>query len=152
MCYSNAKIELPLPAGLDYVANERAKLELAKQGRFSALWWEQFAVHWNSHETNCLAGLGEMIFEVSDAFIEVGLTWDATGKVAVHSPQRSAGLRLIAKASNWDRFVRGDFSPVDGVLQGKIRIEGDLPRLMRYINRIDAVCIVARKDELAAPR
>jgi len=114
-------------------------------GLLSISWWEKFAVIWNSSDhMSCLAGLGEMSVDVSDTFTDVALTWESDGKVAVSAMQVRAGLRLSATMSNWKSLIMGEFSPIEGVLRGRIRIEGDVMRLMRFIDGIRQLCVVAR--------
>ena len=115
-----------------------------QEGLFSTGWWEKFAVLWNASESApSLAELGEMSVEVSDKFVEVPLLWGSKG-VAISATQNSATLRLSATLANWEAFVRGEFSPMDGVLQGRIRIEGDAARIMGLVGEIEHMCAVAR--------
>lgn len=111
---------------------------------FSTGWWERFAVLWNASEyASSLVGLREMSVEVSDKFVEVPLLWGSKG-VAISATQNFATLRLSATLANWESFVRGEFSPIDGVLQGRIRIEGDAARIMGLVGEIEHMCAVAR--------
>jgi SCP-2 sterol transfer family len=120
--------------------NRQLKCEL-----FSFPWWERFAVLWNLCEhVSCLAGLGEMSVEVSDTFTDVALIWESDGKVAVSATHSPVRLRLSATLANWESLVHGEFSPTDGVLRGRIRIEGDAMRLMGFVEGIKQLCVVAR--------
>jgi hypothetical protein len=125
--------------------DEHANPRSAGSDFFSPGWWEHFAYVWNSSEhKSCLSGLGETLIEVSDKFVEVALIWGPAGDLVVSTACRPITLRLIATSANWEALVRGDFAPIDGVLRGRIRIEGDAKRMMGYIEEISRMCALAR--------
>jgi len=62
-----------------------------------------------------------------------------------HGECRSGGVvderkgsmcRYIIRApySRWKEVLAGDLDPVRGMMQGKLRVQGDLPTIVRYVN------------------
>src|SRR2546428_12915961 len=62
-----------------------------------------------------------------------------------HGECRSGGVvderkgstwRYIIRApySRWEEVLAGDLDPVRGMMQGKVRVQGDLPTIVRYVN------------------
>jgi putative sterol carrier protein len=53
----------------------------------------------------------------------------------VVDPDRGAGSRYVIRApySRWKEVLRGDLDPVKGMMQGKLRVQGDLPTIVRYV-------------------
>ena len=54
----------------------------------------------------------------------------------VVGPERAAGARYILRApyTRWKEIVQGELDPVRGMVQGKLRVQGDLPTIVRYVN------------------
>ena len=54
----------------------------------------------------------------------------------VVDPETAAGARYILRApyTRWKEIVQGDLDPVRGMVQGKLRVQGDLPTIVRYVN------------------
>jgi putative sterol carrier protein len=48
---------------------------------------------------------------------------------------RGAASRYVIRApySRWKEVLRGDLDPVKGMMQGKLRVQGDLPTIVRYV-------------------
>jgi putative sterol carrier protein len=46
-----------------------------------------------------------------------------------------ARARYVIRApySRWKEVVRGELDPVKGMMQGKLKVEGDLPTIVRYV-------------------
>jgi putative sterol carrier protein len=53
----------------------------------------------------------------------------------VVQPQLGAAARYVIRApySRWKEVLRGDLDPVKGMMQGKLRVQGDLPTIVRYV-------------------
>jgi putative sterol carrier protein len=53
----------------------------------------------------------------------------------VVAPERGARARYVIRApySRWKDVVRGRLDPVKGMMQGKLRVHGDLPTIIRYV-------------------
>ncbi len=49
---------------------------------------------------------------------------------------RAAASRYVIRApySRWRDVLEGDLDPVRGMMQGKLRVRGDLPTILRYVN------------------
>jgi len=50
-------------------------------------------------------------------------------------PAGGAAARYVIRApySRWKEVLRGDLDPVKGMMQGKLRVQGDLPTIVRYV-------------------
>jgi putative sterol carrier protein len=50
-------------------------------------------------------------------------------------PQRggAAAYQLRAPYSRWKEVVTGELDPIKGMMQGKLRVRGDLPTIVRYV-------------------
>jgi putative sterol carrier protein len=48
---------------------------------------------------------------------------------------RGVRARYVIRApySRWKEVVRGELDPVKGMMQGKLKVEGDLPTIVRYV-------------------
>ncbi len=46
---------------------------------------------------------------------------------------RKAPYVIRAPYSRWKQVLAGDLDPVKGMMQGKLRVEGDLPTIIRYV-------------------
>jgi putative sterol carrier protein len=48
---------------------------------------------------------------------------------------RGSRARYVIRApySRWKEVVRGELDPVKGMMQGKLKVEGDLPTIVRYV-------------------
>jgi putative sterol carrier protein len=44
-----------------------------------------------------------------------------------------AAYVLSAPYSRWKDVVQGELDPIKGMLQGKLRVRGDLPTIVRYV-------------------
>jgi putative sterol carrier protein len=44
-----------------------------------------------------------------------------------------AAYTLAAPYSRWKDVVLGDLDPIKGMMQGKLRVRGDLPTIVRYV-------------------
>jgi putative sterol carrier protein len=49
--------------------------------------------------------------------------------------EEGAAARYVIRApySRWKDVLRGDLDPVKGMMQGKLRVQGDLPTIVRYV-------------------
>jgi putative sterol carrier protein len=45
----------------------------------------------------------------------------------------AAAYTLSAPYSRWKDVVRGELDPIKGMMQGKLRVRGDLPTIVRYV-------------------
>jgi putative sterol carrier protein len=44
-----------------------------------------------------------------------------------------AAYTLTAPYSRWKDVVQGELDPIKGMMQGKLRVRGDLPTIVRYV-------------------
>jgi len=44
-----------------------------------------------------------------------------------------AAYTLMAPFSRWKDVVQGELDPIKGMMQGKLRVHGDLPTIVRYV-------------------
>ncbi|MGZ4132409.1 MAG: SCP2 sterol-binding domain-containing protein [Actinomycetota bacterium] len=53
----------------------------------------------------------------------------------VVSPERGAEARYLITApySRWKDVLLGELDPIKGMMQGKLKVKGDLPTIIRYV-------------------
>jgi putative sterol carrier protein len=51
------------------------------------------------------------------------------------SPEEGARARFIIRApyTRWKEVIRKELDPVKGMIQGKLKLRGDLPTIVRYV-------------------
>ena len=62
--------------------------------------------------------------------------WHGTcrgGKVITETEADTAAYTIAAPFSRWKDVVQGDLDPIKGMMQGKLRVRGDLPTIVRYV-------------------
>jgi putative sterol carrier protein len=62
--------------------------------------------------------------------------WHGTcrgGGVVTEVEASSAAYTLTAPYTRWKDVVLGDLDPIKGMMQGKLRVRGDLPRIVREV-------------------
>lgn len=84
-----------------------------------------------------------MGFVVTGAGKDTWITWDDDGLAHVCSPDPAAP-RFRATDAAWSRFVSGEFSAVQGVLNGKIEFDGELAFVLPYVDAFNRLAAVAR--------
>ena len=58
----------------------------------------------------------------------------STSSVSVSvSPEILPETTLTAPYSRWKDVVQGELDPIKGMMQGKLRVRGDLPTIVRYV-------------------
>jgi putative sterol carrier protein len=55
------------------------------------------------------------------------------GKVITQTEADAAAYTIAAPFSRWKDVVEGDLDPIKGMMQGKLRVRGDLPTIVRYV-------------------
>ena len=55
------------------------------------------------------------------------------GKVIDAAEADAAAYTIAAPFSRWKDVVEGDLDPIKGMMQGKLRVRGDLPTIVRYV-------------------
>jgi len=119
----------------------------------SFLWWDRVVNAWNSGPyVRSLAGLGCVYFQVLDEDIQpVCIEWDASGYARRLQGHDGDGPCFSATIINWRRFVDGEFKAVLGVLQGRIRYQGDLLDIMPYAQAFDDFARIAHRVVMDVP-
>jgi putative sterol carrier protein len=56
------------------------------------------------------------------------------GGVVSREEGEGAAYTISAPYSRWKDVLRGDLDPIRGMVQGKLRVRGDLPTIIRYVN------------------
>lgn len=56
------------------------------------------------------------------------------GGVVDASKGEAARYVIAAPYSRWREVLEGDLDPIRGMMQGKLRVRGDLPTIVRYVN------------------
>ena len=56
-----------------------------------------------------------------------------SGKVITEDEAETAAYTIAAPFSRWKDVVAGDLDPIKGMMQGKLRVRGDLPTIVRYV-------------------
>jgi putative sterol carrier protein len=64
---------------------------------------------------------------------------------SVTTPDGGSGAEFVISATyrRWKDVVRGDLDPVRAMMQGKLRVRGDLPKILRYVqaaHELVAIC------------
>jgi putative sterol carrier protein len=62
--------------------------------------------------------------------------WHGTcrgGGVVSDTQAATAAYTLTAPYTRWKDVVLGDLDPIKGMMQGKLRVRGDLPRIVREV-------------------
>lgn len=55
------------------------------------------------------------------------------GGVVDETRGRSAEFLVRAPYSRWKDVILGDLEPIKALMQGKLRVRGDLPKILRYV-------------------
>lgn len=110
-------------------------------------WFEAFQVEINrSHDYRAAAAdwEGDIAFRVQ-AEPDLGVAEDLWGyldlwhgacrgaRAIVPVEADGAAYVLSAPYSRWKDVVQGELDPIKGMLQGKLRVRGDLPTIVRYV-------------------
>ena len=66
---------------------------------------------------------------------------------------RGARARYVIRApySRWKEVVRGELDPVKGMMQGKLKVEGDLPTIVRYVRAANELVRLTETVETTFP-
>lgn len=64
---------------------------------------------------------------------------------------RQAAFVIRAPYARWKDVVRGDLEPVKAMMQGKIRVQGDLPAIVRQIRAVNELVHLAGQIDTDFP-
>jgi putative sterol carrier protein len=67
--------------------------------------------------------------------------------------ERAATAEFVVRApySRWKDVIRGDLEPVKGLVQGKLRVRGDLPKILRYVKGTQELAHIAGQVDTTFP-
>jgi putative sterol carrier protein len=67
------------------------------------------------------------------------------GKYAI-TPEEGEKARFIIRApySRWKEVIRKELDPVKGMMQGKLKLKGDLPTIVRYVKAANELVNLAQ--------
>jgi putative sterol carrier protein len=62
------------------------------------------------------------------------------------SPGEGERARFIIRApySRWKEVIKGELDPVKGMMQGKLKLRGDLPTIVKYVKAANELVNVAQ--------
>ena len=63
----------------------------------------------------------------------------------------SAEFAVRAPYSRWKDVIHGDLEPIKGLVQGKLRVRGDLPKILRYVKGTQELAYIAGQVETTFP-
>jgi putative sterol carrier protein len=63
----------------------------------------------------------------------------------------SAEFAIRAPFSRWKDVILGDLEPVKGLTQGKLRVRGDLPKILRYVRATQELAYIAGEVDTTFP-
>jgi putative sterol carrier protein len=128
-------------------------------------WFQELIVRINGSRAYADAAAdweGDITFHV-EAEPDKGLAEDVFGYLDLwHGACRGGGVvererggtsRYIIRApySRWKEVVRGDLDPVRGMMQGKLKVQGDLPTIVRYVNAANVLVQLTEEVETVFP-
>lgn len=56
-----------------------------------------------------------------------------TGRIVTPEEGQKARFVIRAPYSRWKEVLAGELDPVKGMMQGKLKLQGDLPTIIRYV-------------------
>ena len=67
--------------------------------------------------------------------------------------ERAAAAEFVIRApySRWKDVIRGDLEPVKGLVQGKLRVRGDLQKILRYVKGTQELAYIAGHVDTTFP-
>ena len=63
----------------------------------------------------------------------------------------SAEFTVRAPYSRWKDVILGDLEPIKGLVQGKLRVRGDLPKILRYVKGTQELAYIAGQVDTTFP-
>jgi putative sterol carrier protein len=66
---------------------------------------------------------------------------------------RADDAEFVVRApySRWKDVILGDLEPVKGLVQGKLRVRGDLPKILRYVKGTQELALLTGEVETTFP-
>jgi putative sterol carrier protein len=128
-------------------------------------WFQAFIVRINGSDEYRVAAAdweGDIAFLVQ-AEPDVGFPEDVWGYLdlwhgvcrggGVVGPDRGAGAAYLLSApyTRWKDIVVGDLDPIKGMMQGKLKVRGDLPTIVRYVRAANELVRLTGEVDTAFP-
>jgi putative sterol carrier protein len=107
---------------------------------FSDTWWSTILDDWNSGSQRAqLANLGTLKFECQESDLPpILINWDEKGVGTLVTEKTVATIGTFkATWENWQAFIRGDFTAIQGVVSGNISYEGSVLKILPYSEYFD---------------
>jgi putative sterol carrier protein len=62
------------------------------------------------------------------------------------SPEKGERARFVIRApySRWKEVIKRELDPVKGMMQGKLKLKGDLPTIVKYVKAANELVTVAQ--------
>jgi len=73
------------------------------------------------------------------------------GGVVTEDRGAASRYAIAAPYSRWREVLEGDLDPIRGMMQGKLRLAGDLPTIIRYVNAANELVHLAGTIETVFP-
>jgi putative sterol carrier protein len=88
-----------------------------------------------------------------DVFGYLDLWHGACRGGGVVGPGRAGSSRYTIRApySRWKQVVRGELDPVRGMMQGKLKVQGDLPTIVRYVDAANVLVQLTGEVDTSFP-
>ena len=89
----------------------------------------------------------------TDVFGYLDLWHGACRGGGVVDQQRAGTSRYVIRApyTRWKEVVRGDLDPVRGMMQGKLKVHGDLPTIVRYVDAANVLVQLTGEVDTSFP-
>src|SRR4051794_9474485 len=97
-------------------------------------WWGALIQNWNLYPgRHVLAGLGRVQFVVlGEPSLSVWICWDESGNAQECAGGSANDPCFSATAENWRAFMARRFTATAGVIQGRLRFEGTVRKVLPY--------------------
>jgi len=73
------------------------------------------------------------------------------GGVITEEEAHGAAFTLSAAYSRWKDVLREDLDPIKGMMQGKLRVRGDLPTIVRYVRAANELVSLTTQVDTTFP-
>jgi putative sterol carrier protein len=73
------------------------------------------------------------------------------GGIVEQTRATSAEFVVRAPYSRWKDVIQGDLEPIKGLVQGKLRVRGDLPKILRYVKGTQELAYIAGQVDTTFP-
>jgi len=110
-------------------------------------WWQKVLDDWNQSESkNKFSNLGCVKFEFLEADIPpVVITWDSLGNGEINFDKIENINCFSATIKNWTAFINGEFKATMGVLQGKIKFDGNVFKILPFTNSFNKLAEISKR-------